>query len=128
MSARPNRIRSRNRRAPLAALLLMVLALSWQGLVTQTHRHLPAVAPPVSVADSQASGTSTVRSGAPAQSSANCPICRDLTLNAQYLPPTPLSFAAPMLALASVAVAVGAVLALARHTLGWQSRAPPLQH
>ncbi len=106
-------------------LLAMMLAVSWQGFVAQTHQHPEGASPFVG-------GTVLVNIAASADSDAplklpdSCPICRELNHAGSALLPVPAEIVPPVLRAAlapETSLASPADIRLASH--GWRSRAPP---
>ena len=102
----------------------MVLALLWQGLAAQAHRHLaPLLASAqVSYLAVGAGGSEPV---APLDSSADCSFCRELAHAGPLLLPAAISVEAPIEAAFRItATRLRTLVLLARAPL-WRSRAPP---
>ena len=112
----------------LAVLFATLFAFTSQSIVAGTHQHLErdSVSTTVAVA-SDTVAKSAPGAGDPVDSPANCPICRELAHSGSYLLPASFVFAAPLPfdGWRDVATPVG--LALVQPSLGWRSRAPPLQ-
>lgn len=108
-----------------AMLLAMMLAVSWQGFVGQTHYHpdgeLPAASTTVLV-DIAASGDRKT----PLKLPDSCPICRELAHAGSALLPSPADFTPPV-AIAAPAAQTPLALQTNAQPLShrWQSRAPP---
>lgn len=107
------------------ALLAALFAFSLQSFVAETHRH-PRAETESRLTVGKPDGTAQPgKPRAPADSPANCSICRELAHTAYYLPPAPISFNAPMAAFALLLVAAALFLTPRRPSHGWRSRAPP---
>lgn len=106
-------------------LLAVLLAFSWQSVVAQTHNHFDGTpfSAKASLRDTAASPTPGRNS--PADSPANCPICREIAQSAAYLSPAPIVLPIPQMALVWLAIGLTFGLILERRLLGWRSRAPP---
>lgn len=108
-----------------AMLLAMMLAVSWQGFVAQTHRHPED--------RSQSAGATVIVDIAasadrktPLKLPDSCAICRELAHAGSALLPTPAEFVPPAPITAPVAEAPRALPAHVQPpSHGWQSRAPP---
>jgi hypothetical protein len=103
----------------LALVGALLLSLSWQSVVLQTHRHFAPFA-----------GTATTRVASPDNQSpadlpSNCPICRELAHAGPVVLPAPVAIDAPAPLVFWFAVSVLLGLALVRRSHAWQSRAPP---
>lgn len=106
-----------------ATLVAMLLAFSWQSVVTQTHQHLnPAVAGKADGADSMRPDRQS-----PFDLPANCPICREIAHAGPALLPAPIVVAAPAPPPVWRAETAGLRKTLASRSHAWRSRAPPLQ-
>lgn len=100
--SRPNRLRET--RTPRggqrtvtrwALLCALLLAFVWQGAVVQTHNHFDrGVALEAAGLAPAGAGKATDRQ-APADSPANCPICREVANIGAVLLPAPVALAAP---------------------------------
>lgn len=103
----------------------MLLALLWQSLAAQTHRHLDLQPAPAQVAHS-ANGTGGSEPGAPLDSPLDCSFCRELAHAGPLLLPAGISIAAPVAAAFRIpATRLRELVLIARAPL-WRSRAPPL--
>lgn len=109
-----------------AVLLAMMLAVSWQGFVAQTHRH-PENGSPFA-------GTTTVivdvAAGAdrktPLKLPDSCPICRELAHAGSVLLPTPAEISPPVMPAVPAPETPRALWTQVQPVShGWQSRAPP---
>jgi hypothetical protein len=101
----------------------MLAAFLGQSIVTQSHIHFAgSAAPAVSEGSLKASPLS--KQG-PADSPADCPVCRELAAAGHYLLPDPVSL--PSIILLPVWVFVLPLLGIAcrQRSHRWQSRAPP---
>jgi len=108
----------------LVVLAAMVLALSWQSFLTQTHRHFDPVSTEAS-AQARDAAPSGVDRQSPSDLPANCQICREVAHAGSYLLPAPIGFDAPAPGVFWLAVVALAVVALVRRSHAWRSRAPP---
>ena len=114
-----------------AMLLAMMLAVSWQGFVAQTHHH-PESGSPFGISTASATVlvdvAASVDRKTPLKLPDPCAICRELAHAGSTLLPTPAEFTPPVAIAAPVA---DTPLALQTHiqpvSHRWQSRAPP-QH
>jgi hypothetical protein len=113
-------------RARWFVLLAALLAFSWQGIVAETHRHLQGDPARGAVVAKRDGGSKPGQPRPPADSPANCPICRELAHAAFYLPPAPIVFDTPLFAVALLASVAALFLTLRRRSHGWRSRAPPI--
>jgi hypothetical protein len=108
-----------------AVLLAVMLAVSWQGFVAQTHHH-PESGSPFAGATVLVDIAASTDRKTPLKLPDSCPICRELTHAGSALLPTPAEFIPPV---ATAAPAADTPLALQTHVQpvshGWQSRAPP---
>lgn len=107
----------------VAVLLAMLVVFSWQSFVAETHNHFARAQ--ISTANAAAKPTSDPNS--PFNSPANCPICREIAQSAAYLPPAPIVLPAPPAMLVWLVIELAFGLILERRSLGWHSRAPPIQ-
>ncbi|MES2988234.1 MAG: hypothetical protein V4808_10035 [Pseudomonadota bacterium] len=112
-----------------AILLAMILAVSWQGFVAQTHYH-PEGATPFAGAPMGATVLVDVAASAdhkkPLKLPDSCAICRELAHAGSMLLPTPAEFTPPVAIAAPVAETPPALQAHVQRTSHrWQSRAPP---
>jgi hypothetical protein len=111
-------------------LLAMMLAVSWQGFVAQTHSHPEGVSP---FAGATLGATVAVDVAASADRKTplklpdSCPVCRELTHAGSLLLPTPAEVTPPV-AIAVLATDARVAIPARVHPVshGWQSRAPPL--
>jgi hypothetical protein len=106
-------------------LLAALLSFSWQSVVAATHWHNPSESARTVIVKQDGHGQPAQR-GAPSDSPASCPICRELAHASHYLPPAPIVFDAPGPAISPVVSASSNLSALPRRWQGWRSRAPPL--
>lgn len=107
-----------------ALLYAMLLALLWQALAAQVHRHLdlPLASAQVSVS---ARGVGDSQPGAPLDSAAGCSFCRELAHAGPLLLPAAISIEVPAeTAFRITPTRLHALDLLARAPL-WRSRAPP---
>lgn len=109
-----------------AMLLAIMLAVSWQGFVAQTHHHPESGSQFASTTVLVDVAASTDRK-TPLKLPDSCPICRELAHAGSALLPTPALFTPPV---AVPALAAETPLALPSHiqplSHRWQSRAPPI--
>ena len=114
------------RPAWLVLLVALILSLSGQSVLTQTHWHSPAsLSGDLVLADG---GQARVGKNAPADVPANCVICREIAHSGHVLVPPPilLDGPAPVAFLADVGHPDAIAPAVLSHR--WQSRAPPRSH
>lgn len=104
----------------LALVGALLLSLSWQSVVLQTHQHFSPLARAAT-----ASGTSVSNGQSPADLPANCPICRELAHAGPVVLPAPVALDAPAPLVFWFAVSVLLGLALVQRSHAWRSRAPP---
>ena len=109
-----------------AMLAVMLFALSWQSIVTQTHSHFGLDAPLGATATKvdSASGQQLDRQS-PSDLPGQCPICREIAHSAHFVLPAPILFEAPAPVAFWAASAPPFGSALAQRSHAWQSRAPP---
>ncbi|WP_404711848.1 hypothetical protein [Sphingomonas sp. MMS24-J13] len=101
--------------------IVALIALAWQSIVVQSHVHLDTNATPAAIHRTQ---TLQHRS-APADTPADCPICRQFAHAGHYLSPGGFPFTAPAVhgfwrAIGSLAGWIGE-----RRSHAWHSRGPP---
>ena len=132
-------VRGRPGRAPLrqpdrmgagwhAMLVVMLFALSWQSIVTQTHRHFGLDAPLGATATKvDSAATQRLDWQSPSDLPGKCPICRELAHSAHFVLPAPILFEAPAPVTFRVASAAPFGSTLEQRSHAWQSRAPPHQ-
>ena len=106
-----------------ALLLLLLLAFVWQGFVSQTHRHSNPVATAAAV--TAAAQNPSPAGDQPADTPANCSICRELAGSGPALLPVALSIAVPDHPPFVATTANLPPQTLVRRTHLWRSRAPP---
>lgn len=111
----------------VAVLLAMLVAFSWQSFVAETHNHFARAQISTTAATASTVAKSTSDPNAPFDSPANCPICREIAQSAAYLPPAPIVLPAPQAMLVWLVAGLAFGLILERRSLGWHSRAPPIQ-
>jgi len=111
----------------VAVLLAMLLVFSWQSFVAQTHNHFASAQISTNASTVGAAEASTSDRNSPFDSPANCPICREIAQSAAYLPPAPIVLPAPQAMLVWLVAGLAFALVLERRSLGWHSRAPPIQ-
>ena len=110
-------------------LLAMMLAVSWQGFVAQTHHH-PDSGSPFGISTASATVLVDVAAGVdrktPLKLPDSCPICRELAHAGSALLPTPAVYIPPVALAAPAADPLPALQTRVRPlSHGWQSRAPP---
>lgn len=124
-------IRAPLRRAPagLRALLvlgLLLAALLGQSVAVQSHLHMAgrtAWVAPMGADGGTRHGLSTQH--APANTPADCPLCRELAMAGHYITPGPLAFLGGQAPLPWLFVLPVAALLCRSRSHRWQSRAPP---
>jgi hypothetical protein len=104
----------------------MLVALSWQSYLVAAHVHpttnLSAISTGIGDNSTQAPARDRHLPGTPE----TCPICQEIAQAGHYLPPTPIFFDAPLLAVALLVAGAMPLLPLLRpRSHDWQSRAPP---
>jgi hypothetical protein len=108
----------------LILLCALLLALLWQGVITQAHQHRSVG---IDVAQIQSTIANDRRDNSAPDSPRNCPICEAASAGPALLP-TPVIVAAPAaLPFFAAALRPRQFLRSSRSHL-WQSRAPPHQH
>ena len=109
-----------------AMLAVMLFALSWQSIVTQTHNHFGLDAPlGVTTTKVDSAATQQLDRQSPSDLPGKCPICRELAHSAHFVLPAPILFEAPAPVAFWAASAPPLGSALAQRSHAWQSRAPP---
>jgi len=106
-------------------LLAVMLAVSWQGFVAQTHRH-PEGGSPFAGATVMVDVAASAEHKKPLKLPDSCPICRELSHAGSVLLPTPVEVAVPVAVAAPAAdtrLGIRAQVRPVSHR--WQSRAPP---
>ena len=111
----------------VAVLLAMLVVFSWQSFVAQTHNHFNRAPIYTAAGTTGAVTASSSDRNSPYDSPANCPICHEIAQSGAYLPPAPIVLPAPQAMLVWLVAGLASALCLARRSLGWHSRAPPLQ-
>ncbi|WP_171015339.1 MULTISPECIES: DUF2946 family protein [unclassified Sphingomonas] len=107
-------------------LCVLLLAFVWQGAVVQTHNHFDRGVV-LGAADSGWTGIGKAADRqAPADSPANCPICREVANVAAVLLPASVSLAAPAPVAFHTAPAHLPILSFFKPPRTARSRAPPL--
>lgn len=114
-----------NRSAHWFILLAALLAFSWQSVLVQTHRHIQLSASRAVVALHDGSAKPR-QSHTPSDSSANCPICRELAHATHYLAPAAIVFIAAPATIAPLGSVLSVLPAHHRRWHRWRSREPPL--
>lgn len=106
-----------------ALLWALLIALTWQSFVTQTHVHPDRIrsAQTQSIASNGGNGDRP----SPADSTDSCPICREAASAGHVLLPAPVALVAPLAAAFFVIAATAIRLSLTLRSHVWQSRAPP---
>lgn len=107
----------------LVVLFATLFAFTSQSIVLGTHQHVDSVV--TSVADTAVKASPG--QGSPADSPANCPICRELAHSGAYLTSTPIAFDLPAPFHTWQVATIVSWPRIAQPPLGWRSRAPPLQ-
>jgi ABC-type Fe3+-siderophore transport system permease subunit len=121
----------------LFVVFVSFLALALQGLVLQTHVHIPHAAKPVSsiALIAASAGVSNVSLGhtdgsggqyPASRDSANCPLCKELTHSGQYVASTSVLAKLPFSVTANVIVFREIAPSLFAASHNWRGRAPPL--
>lgn len=110
-------------KAWLAVLFATLFAFASQSIVLGTHQHVEGVV--TSAADTAVKASTG--QGAPADSPANCPICRELAHSGAYLASAPAAFDLPAPFDAWQVATIVSWPRIAQPPLGWRSRAPPIQ-
>jgi hypothetical protein len=113
-------------RARWLILFAALLAFSWQSVVAAAHVHFESDVAATGKRVMQDADKLPARPGAPADSPANCPICRGLAHSHDFLAPAPVVFDAPEPVLHPGQVSASIASAPARRSHIWRSRAPPL--
>jgi hypothetical protein len=113
---------ARSAHSLLLALLLLAAFLG-QSIVTQSHIHFASSAAPA-VAEGSFKAPPLSKRG-PADSPADCPVCRELAAAGHYLLPDPVILPSIILPLAWVFVLPLFGIACPQRSHRWQSRAPP---
>lgn len=113
------------RQSGFAALILaLLLAVTWQSFVTQTHNHYDQGFASAGV---QANGGLAGKAGKsdPSRLPDNCSICREIAHAGPVLLSAPVEIAAPIAIALWIAVVLPLGLALVSRSHAWRSRAPP---
>lgn len=108
----------------LAVLVALVLALTWQNFLVQTHWHPGPAAQTAAASRSAVSLKSDPQ--APADQQPSCPICLEIANATPALPSAPVALQLPLLVAFFIAAFTLAAPAPSRPAPPWQSRAPPL--
>lgn len=109
----------------LLLALLMLAAFLGQSIVTQSHIHFAgSAAPAVAVAEGSFKAPPLSKRG-PADSPADCPVCRELAAAGHYLLPDLVTLPGAVLPLVWVFVPPLLGIACPQRSHRWQSRAPP---
>lgn len=103
----------------------MTLSLSWQSLLTQTHRHPASSLAPIAAKLLGTTPSANLPDGKSSDQPADCPICRQIAHAGHYLTPEPGAFHTPIATAFSFAVPVVFHTAIVQRSHAWQSRAPP---
>ena len=126
-TSRPPRTGRRLGAGWVAVLLAMLVVFSWQSFVAQTHNHFASAPVFTATGTTGAVSASSSDRKSPFDSPANCPICREIAQSGAYLPPAPIVLPVPQAMLVWLVAGLAFALVLGRRSLGWHSRAPPLQ-
>ena len=107
-----------------AVMMALVLALSWQSVLTQTHdhRHVASLA---EAAPHYDSGRHHQDDQAPSHLPAHCLTCRAAAHAGAAVLPAPVVFVAPSLASFQPAAIAPFGISAVQRSHRWQSRAPP---
>jgi hypothetical protein len=118
-------------------LALTLIAFIAQSFAVQTHIHLESVAE-AAVVDKSAAAQKTApdihgqdpqadRQGktAPADDSANCPLCQEYLYAGSYVTPAAIAILPPVLAVSTVPVEIREMSPVWAISHSWQGRAPP---
>ncbi|QDZ08826.1 hypothetical protein FPZ24_16240 [Sphingomonas panacisoli] len=107
------------------ALLWLVVALLFQGFVTQTHGH-PGFDRAWSATESARAAPTAVDSRKDIPATPACPLCEERALFGAYLLGGSVTIAAPLAAVYHYTTASLPLLAPSVSSHAWQSRAPPI--
>lgn len=107
------------------ALLWLVVAMLFQGLVTQTHVHVSADPTSVVIASTRAMGP-TVDAQKDGPVVPVCLLCEEQALFGAYLLGEPPAIVAPIAAIFHYVTASLPSLAFGAASHAWRSRAPPI--
>ena len=107
------------------ALLWLVVALLFQGFVTQTHGH-PGVDRAWAATESARTAPAVADSRKDTPAAPACPLCEERALFGAYLLGGAVTIAAPVAAVYHYAPASLPRLELSASSHAWQSRAPPI--
>lgn len=112
----------------LALIVALLLAVTWQSFVTQTHRHYDRGAIAAAAAVQEGGGAALDPQGkhAPSGLPDNCPICREIAHAGPVVLPAPVAIFVPVAVAFFATLAAPLGLALAGRSHIWRSRAPPL--
>ncbi|MHA6720852.1 DUF2946 family protein [Sphingomonas sp. RS6] len=105
-----------------AALLLALLALSWQSVIVRAHVHAGAAR-----AAPHTHGAAQTPDRSPGEPDKDCPLCQALEFAGNYLLPNPVVFQASEPAPVWFTFTLSLALALRQRSPAWRSRAPPLR-
>ena len=108
-----------------AMLAVLLLALSWQSVVSQTHRHFHAPAGTVLAIAQDASSLPGKGQQAPYDPASDCSICRQIAHAGAALLPDPVAIEAPAFAEFRPGETPPLDPASVRRSHAWRSRAPP---
>ncbi len=109
-----------------AFLLVLFVALSWQSYLIGTHVHPAASLSSISSGIGTGAAQLASRDRQLPNAPDTCPICQELAQAGHYLPPAPIVFDAPLLAVALLAVVAACFPTVQRRrSHDWRSRAPP---
>lgn len=106
-------------------LLCLVVAVLFQGFVTQTHRHIGADRIWVASASTLASAAA-VDNKKDTPTTPACPLCEERALFGAYLLGGSVAIAAPVEATYRYATPILTTLSFGASSHAWRSRAPPI--
>lgn len=101
--------------------LVALIALAWQSIAIQSHVHFDSGAMQAAVHGS----TRLQHRNAPADTPADCPICRQFAHAGHYLPPVAPTLATPAAFVAWIPIVLSAAWLGRRRSHAWRSRGPP---
>lgn len=108
-----------------AILAILLIALSWQSVVTQTHRHFHAPTGTVLAVAQDASSMQGKGQQTPFDPASDCSVCRQLAHAGAALLPDPVAIEAPVFAEFQPTETPRLDPASVQRSHAWQSRAPP---
>jgi hypothetical protein len=115
----------RGGRGWLATLAAVLIAFSFQSLVTQTHQHFDFSAAFASTPAKADAAGQPAGKRSPSELPANCPICREIAQAGHAVLTAPVEFKAPAPAVAWFAATKPLGGTISRPSHAWRSRAPP---